>query len=837
MVIRQNRCIKDSIESPCGRICPSIPGVDALVFRAGPDKGGSLILNLTLIISSAGEMLTWRPGISEGELTGALASIRAFLRSFDTVEAMLKDTPLQCGRLNDGLTIILQQFPGDVIFGAAFSGDRSNVPPSRSDWPGESVRALGTEGLPEPVSAVGLSRLTSTAPPNVLGSGGDELARARLEALPTESRRIVQALAALGGTVSFARLGTLVESADDLVGILQTALDAGFVRWHARNGSAEVEDHLRSLIRSQMTPAERHAAHAWAEGWSVGLDSLLHRAAAAGAPQSALAEELEKEADALRGDGRADQAALLLRRAADLSPDAVSAVRRLLRSVEFQLRQHHIEEAREGLGSVSGSSTSTRHLLLSGRLSILEGDLRTGLVQLAEVRECLLGRGSEAAHDNADIMEAATLWLAQARWLADFPPQQIKPLLREPWSSTADDPFWSGLRDWLEIVLTAEEKGPLVALKVMSTTPPRSGRVPTSVRRRSLLTEAWLHLETGDLESCEGAVHEALDLRVINEDSSPDDLALVLLGHLHWLRGRWPLAQLCANMVTDSATPLWRPLAESLNELVMAARGKMARSVTPGEQDQQPALCQALALFCRIIAAVESGDPRDGEAVLDDLSSTSGLRVLTSRLMPWRALEVVRLAVLTGHETLLEESLESVRCLSTDPATPWMSMFTSWAKGLAAAYAGRRDDALSHYADAEGHAASSRVDAPWYRARLQADHAALLASVGKRRASLDRYRAAQETATRLGAQPLLDRCIEGLSRLRLPRHATGYGLTQREVEVARLVASGLTNKETATHLFITPASIAFHLGNIYAKIGVRNRYELRAWWNSVAGDG
>jgi DNA-binding NarL/FixJ family response regulator len=59
-----------------------------------------------------------------------------------------------------------------------------------------------------------------------------------------------------------------------------------------------------------------------------------------------------------------------------------------------------------------------------------------------------------------------------------------------------------------------------------------------------------------------------------------------------------------------------------------------------------------------------------------------------------------------------------------------------------------------------------------------------------------------------------------MSRVRSP----GAGpLSQRELEVLELVASGTTNREAAATLFITEATVKTHLLNIYAKLGVSDR--------------
>jgi DNA-binding NarL/FixJ family response regulator len=49
------------------------------------------------------------------------------------------------------------------------------------------------------------------------------------------------------------------------------------------------------------------------------------------------------------------------------------------------------------------------------------------------------------------------------------------------------------------------------------------------------------------------------------------------------------------------------------------------------------------------------------------------------------------------------------------------------------------------------------------------------------------------------------------------------GLTQRELELLRLVASGATNSRLARQLFVTEQTVKFHLSNIYRKLGVANR--------------
>ena len=83
----------------------------------------------------------------------------------------------------------------------------------------------------------------------------------------------------------------------------------------------------------------------------------------------------------------------------------------------------------------------------------------------------------------------------------------------------------------------------------------------------------------------------------------------------------------------------------------------------------------------------------------------------------------------------------------------------------------------------------------------------------------------------LRAAPFLARTELELAACGLRQeHATPrsvLAMTDRETEVAHLIEQGMTNAEIAAELFITPKAVEYHLGNIYAKFGVRGRHQLR----------
>ena len=57
----------------------------------------------------------------------------------------------------------------------------------------------------------------------------------------------------------------------------------------------------------------------------------------------------------------------------------------------------------------------------------------------------------------------------------------------------------------------------------------------------------------------------------------------------------------------------------------------------------------------------------------------------------------------------------------------------------------------------------------------------------------------------------------------------GHGLTKRELEILRLVASGSSNSQMAKLLWVTEQTVKFHLSNIYRKLDVANRTQASRW--------
>ncbi|MCX5417819.1 response regulator transcription factor [Streptomyces sp. NBC_00059] len=99
---------------------------------------------------------------------------------------------------------------------------------------------------------------------------------------------------------------------------------------------------------------------------------------------------------------------------------------------------------------------------------------------------------------------------------------------------------------------------------------------------------------------------------------------------------------------------------------------------------------------------------------------------------------------------------------------------------------------------------------------------ALLAS-GDRTGATARLKEAAQLVENLRAAPLA-RQISGLLR---PRPARD-GLTEREHEVLRLITEGLSNRQVAARLHISPSTAGVHVSHILTKLGAATRTEAAA---------
>ena len=112
------------------------------------------------------------------------------------------------------------------------------------------------------------------------------------------------------------------------------------------------------------------------------------------------------------------------------------------------------------------------------------------------------------------------------------------------------------------------------------------------------------------------------------------------------------------------------------------------------------------------------------------------------------------------------------------------------------------------------------LEVPYEAARVRSLIARACRTLGDADTAALELEAARSAFERLGAATDLAR-LESLAAAEAP--GSTHGLTGRELEVLRLVAAGKSNREIATELVISEHTVARHLQNIFAKLGLSSR--------------
>jgi DNA-binding CsgD family transcriptional regulator len=120
---------------------------------------------------------------------------------------------------------------------------------------------------------------------------------------------------------------------------------------------------------------------------------------------------------------------------------------------------------------------------------------------------------------------------------------------------------------------------------------------------------------------------------------------------------------------------------------------------------------------------------------------------------------------------------------------------------------------------------------PFERARTLLAFGERLRRAKQRADAREPLTAALDAFERLGARPWAERARAELRATGgqaggRRAQAAAEQLTPHELQIALLVAQGMTNREAAAALFLSPKTIEYHLGQIYRKLDVRGRAQL-----------
>jgi DNA-binding CsgD family transcriptional regulator len=174
-------------------------------------------------------------------------------------------------------------------------------------------------------------------------------------------------------------------------------------------------------------------------------------------------------------------------------------------------------------------------------------------------------------------------------------------------------------------------------------------------------------------------------------------------------------------------------------------------------------------------------------------------------------------------------ALDELSSIASMVATVPLRAAASFAAGYLALGQGRANEARDRFEDACDLYSQSEAPYETGRARMQLAYA--LAALGKVDAAIEQLRLAKEKLSELKAELELRRVEDALADLatrrlagRATARATKNGeLTNREIEVLRLVAEGLNNQAIAERLFVSDHTVHRHLANILNKLDASTR--------------
>jgi DNA-binding CsgD family transcriptional regulator len=651
--------------------------------------------------------------------------------------------------------------------------------------------------------------------------------RRRLEALPADTRRLLLIAAAepVGDPVLLWRaagrlgIGAEAAAAAEADGLLSVA-DRVFFR-HPLVRSA--------VYRAALPEARRQVHGALAEATDPLTDPdrrAWHRAQAALGPDDDVAGELEGSAGRARARGGYAAAAAFLQRSAALTVDPARRVDRTLAAAQARYQAGAFDAAIRLLAAAEAGPLDDSQRA--------QADLRRGQVVFAS------SRGSDApplllkaarqfepidmqiARDTYLEALCAALFagrLATGAGLHEVAEAALAVQLRQP--TRATDMLLHGLA--LVITKGYAEGAPVIKRAV-------SNFCTADLSEHEGLDWLWQACGAAgnvwDFDSWD--VLSARGVMLVRDAGALTALPIAFNARagVHMLAGEFDMAAALvaeAESVTEATGSSIAPYGT----LALAAfRGREAEAFaliesgtrdveSRGEGEGLSCIQWATALLCNGL-----GRYQQALAAAQQASEDSPAILFTN----WASVELIEAAARSGvperAASALERLSQSTRASGTD-----------WALGVEArsrALVSDGGSAETCYRRAIDCLGRTRLRVDLGRANLL--YGEWLRRQQRRRDARDQLRAAHEIFDSVGAAAFAERA-------RIELRATGEharkrtvdaagALTAQEALIARLAGGGASNPQIAAQLFISPATVAYHLRKVFTKLGVSSRHQL-----------
>lgn len=287
------------------------------------------------------------------------------------------------------------------------------------------------------------------------------------------------------------------------------------------------------------------------------------------------------------------------------------------------------------------------------------------------------------------------------------------------------------------------------------------------------------------------------------------------LGAVVGWQGRWEESErelLAAVSTLTDKRPSWRPEAVVRLGELRRRQGRLEEAEALFAQAPE----HVLARHGMAAVLLERGEPTAARALLE-----RGLRQLAGGTAPAAAglLELlVRADVALGELEHAATHLRRMEEVASSVATVGLDAAVATCAGLVAAARGDPREACVRFEDAVD--GFTRAGASFEAALARVELAGVLAALGREHAAVHEADAAVKALERLGA-------AGAARRARAVRDAAssrpGTVLTDRQVEVLRLVAEGMSDEEIAARLVLSEHTVHRHVANIFTRLGCSSR--------------
>lgn len=653
----------------------------------------------------------------------------------------------------------------------------------------------------------------------------------QIRGLPDQTRTLLLVAAVAGAgdlSVILRAAAKLKASVDDL----EAARQARLVR---------VSEHeltfrhplIRAAVHHAAPLGLRREAHralaAMINGPEDADQRAWHLAAAADGPDEEVAAELERTA--ARAAERTRGAGIWYERAAELSTDPAAMARRLTLAAAALADSGDLDRgaalARRGASLTLDPLLTARLARILASADFLHGDAAGGHRRLIEAAGKVAT--TDPALSGAMLIEAMhAAWYTGERELAD---------------SVA------GL-EALDLP-PGQRPAPLARLLIHAVSPVL-GRSTWASSGGSSTDAAFAearHAANGDAQDLMLISGAAL---ILGRDGLAQEIATELAGQLRqqgvigWLPGtlfytvsaqayggrpdqaRQTLAE-ALQLAGDTAQQRWIDQFAETRAHLAAVEGneEQLRRLTDSVQATVREPAWSLPWVTWALGLLDLGLGRADSALARLSELAKGRRffhILATRSTP----DLVEAAVRVGKPEAAAEPLELYEQWAGHVGQPWAAAVLHRCRAL-----------LADPADAEGHfreALSPYTSEfrPFEQARTQLLYAEWLRRAKRKAEARTHLGAALETFERVGARPWAERARSELTATGAPAtshtpvSAAATALTPQELQIVRLAAQGLSNKEIAAQLFLSPRTVGSHLYRAYPKLGVLSRGELAA---------